>query len=278
VFNILENGELVSEEAVAIVQDKKNRILANLQSETEVIAVQSLMNAMSPRYLLYTSVKDMQEHIALYQRLNSHSFVWDIRKTSDAAARTVTISAPDCPGLFSKIAGVFTMNQLDILDAQVYTWKNNTALDIFTVTPPPDQIFEEERWQRVKKNMQEALAGRLDVADAIRREKERSSLERRGITEQKARVVIDNQSSSFYTIVEVFSYDFPGLLYRITDTIFKANLNIWVAKIATHVDQVVDVFYVRDDEERKIEEPSQIAELKNAIEAVLPSMRSRKMA
>jgi [protein-PII] uridylyltransferase len=278
VVNILENGELVSEEAVAIVQDKKNRILANLQSEAEVMAVQSLMNAMSPRYLLYTSIEDMQEHIALYQRLNSHSFVWDIRKTSDAAARTVTICAPDCPGLFSKIAGVFTMNQLDILDAQVYTWKNNTALDIFTVTPPPDQIFEEERWQRVEKNMQEALAGRLDMADLIRREKERSSLERRGITEQKPHIVVDNQSSSFYTIVEVFSYDFPGLLYRITDTIFKANLNIWVAKIATHVDQVVDVFYVRDDEERKIEEPAQIAELKNAIEAVLPSMRSRKVA
>ncbi len=278
VLNILENGELVSEEAVGIVQDKKTRVLAAMAGDTEKLAVQSLINAMSPRYLLYTPVEDMLDHIALYQRLSHHPFVWDIRKTSEAAARTVSICAPDCPGLFSKIAGVFTMNQLDILDAQVYTWKNNTALDIFTVTPPPDQIFEEERWQRAEKNMREALSGKLDMADLIRREKERSSLERRGISEQEARVVIDNQSSSFYTIIEVFSYDFPGLLFRITDTIFKANLNIWVAKIATHVDQVVDVFYVRDDEELKIDDPVQIAELKKAIEAVLPAMRSRKVA
>ena len=56
------------------------------------------------------------------------------------------------------------------------------------------------------------------------------------------RVIVDNATSSFFTIVEVYTYDFPGLLYAVSDALFRCGLNIWVAKIATKVDQVVDVF------------------------------------
>lgn len=278
VLSILENGELASEEAVAVVEDKKSHVLSAMTTSEEKAAAQALINVMSPRYLLYAPVEDMLDHIVLYRKLGEHPFVWSIHKTSDAETRTVTICAPDCPGLFSRIAGVFTMNQLDILDAQVYTWKSNVALDIFTVKPPPDQIFEDERWQRAETDMKNALLNKLDVGAMIKKQKALSSLEKRGICEQKPRVVINNKASSFFTIIEVFSHNFQGLLFSITDAIFKANLNIWVAKIATHVDQVVDVFYVRDDDDRKIDDPAQIAALKSALEDVLPTTRSRKVA
>ena len=58
--------------------------------------------------------------------------------------------------------------------------------------------------------------------------------------ERPTEIVVDNTTSSFFTIVEVFTFDFPGLLFRVTDALFKCGLDIWVAKIATKVDQVVD--------------------------------------
>ena len=81
---------------------------------------------------------------------------------------------------------------------------------------------------------------------------------------------MDNQSSSFFTIIEVFTYDFPGLLYSITDALFRCRLDVWVAKIATKIDQVVDVFYVRDFDGQKIDSPEQVAAIKAAIMEVLP--------
>jgi [protein-PII] uridylyltransferase len=80
---------------------------------------------------------------------------------------------------------------------------------------------------------------------------------------------VDNKSSSFFTIIEVFTYDFPGLLFKITDTLYRCGLDIRVAKIATKVDQVVDVFYVSDFEGQKIDSVDQINEIKAAIEKVL---------
>ena len=58
--------------------------------------------------------------------------------------RTVTICAKDRPGLLAKIAGTLTLNNINILDVRIFTWRNNIALDIFEVEAPPDRLFEQD--------------------------------------------------------------------------------------------------------------------------------------
>ena len=70
--------------------------------------------------------------------------------------------------------------------------------------------------------------------------------------------------------MEVYTYDFPGLLYAITDALYRCGLNIWVAKIATKVDQVVDVFYVRDNSGEKVDSPDEVQKIEEAIRERLP--------
>ncbi|MFW5874903.1 MAG: [protein-PII] uridylyltransferase, partial [bacterium] len=91
-----------------------------------------------------------------------------------------------------------------------------------------------------------------------------------GVDGRPNRVEIDNETSSFYTIVEVFAYDFPGLLYRITDALTRSGLDIWVAKISTKVDQVVDVFYVRDEQGGKADSPGRVGQIRSRVLSVLP--------
>jgi len=79
------------------------------------------------------------------------------------------------------------------------------------------------------------------------------------------RIAIDNKSSSFFTIIEVFADDFPGLLFTVTDALFRCRLDIWVAKIATEVDQVVDVFYVRDFDGHKVDSLRMETSIKQTI-------------
>ena len=47
-------------------------------------------------------------------------------------------------------------------------------------------------------------------------------------------------------MVEVTGLDRPGLLYELTATLSKLNLNIASAHVATFGERVVDVFYVTD--------------------------------
>jgi [protein-PII] uridylyltransferase len=51
-----------------------------------------------------------------------------------------------------------------------------------------------------------------------------------------------------------------------------------VAKIATYVDQVVDVFYVRDINGQKADDAGFAAHIKAAVEDVLPVWANEKQA
>jgi [protein-PII] uridylyltransferase len=76
------------------------------------------------------------------------------------------------------------------------------------------------------------------------------------------RVEVDNLASDFYTVVEIYSHDRPGLLYRVTRKIFEMGLSIWMARISTKVDQVVDVFYIQDLSGARVEDETMISRIK----------------
>ena len=151
VLNVLEKGELASQEAVEVIEHKKQEIIQSARNRQIKKATEARLEVMSPRYLLYTPEQDIVKHIKLYDSLGDADFIWEIKRSVDANTRTVTICAKDRPGLISNIAGIFTLNNIDILDVQVFTWRNNIALDIFKVKPPPDQLLEGEKWSGLKK-------------------------------------------------------------------------------------------------------------------------------
>ncbi|MBU1161937.1 MAG: [protein-PII] uridylyltransferase, partial [Proteobacteria bacterium] len=113
VSNVLEKGELASRDAVEAVEKKTAEVLGSAIKHYAKNDLEALFNFMSPRYLLYTSSGGIMEHIELYKNMGTADFIWKVTKTPDSNTRTVTICAQDRPGLFSKIAGTFTLNGLD---------------------------------------------------------------------------------------------------------------------------------------------------------------------
>lgn len=268
VLRVLETGELASAAAVSAAERKKDRVLAAGASRDEKKRLALLYRMMSPRYILDTSAEEIINHVALYERLGQREFVWHITGTGEPDTRTVTICAKDRPGLFSKIAGVFMLNGIKVWSAQIYTWRNHVALDVFKVSPPPDQIFENERWKRTGENIEAVLAGTLDLHAAVKEKIPDIAGGAINVFGKPGKVVVDNESSSFFTIIEVFADDIPGLLFAIADRILSLQLDIWVAKIATKIDQIVNVFYVRDFDGQKVDQPEQVSNIKKLIKQV----------
>jgi [protein-PII] uridylyltransferase len=271
-MNVLEKGELATTQAVEVVEQKKKEAMGTARNTRAKKKIEDLLCVMSPRYLLYMPTHEIKKHIELYNNLSADNseFIWKIEHHADANTRSVTICAQDRPGLISKIAGVFTLNNIDILDVQVFTWRNNIALDIFKVNPPPDPILEVEKWDRTAHNLEAALSDELDLTAALDKKVRLYRNGKTGLDKKPHQVTVDNASSSFFTIIEVFTYDFPGLLFSITDALYRCDLSIWVAKIATKADQVVDVFYVRDVNGQKVDLPEQVAKIKAAVMDRLP--------
>lgn len=276
IYHILENGELATRATVEIVEGKKQAVVRDGQALSRE-DLEAVFDQMSPRYLLYTPPEEILRHIRLYRKLGDRPFVLEHQALPDTDYRTVTVCGLDRPGLFSKIAGVFTLNSLDILTAQIHTWGNRTALDIFRVKAPADTLFEGERWNRVAGDLQAAIEGTLSLEEALEEKLLSHRPHSKGNSGVPDSIVVDNRSSDFFTIVEVYTHDYPGLLYRLTNALYRCSLDIRLAMIATRVDQVVDIFYVRDLGGEKAEEGNPVESIRNAIQAVLeggPGFRS----
>jgi [protein-PII] uridylyltransferase len=56
-----------------------------------------------------------------------------------------------------------------------------------------------------------------------------------------------------------------GLLFTIARTLFELGLSVSVAKIGTYLDQVVDVFYVTDQQGRKILDEQRLQEISSRL-------------
>ncbi len=82
-------------------------------------------------------------------------------------------------------------------------------------------------------------------------------------------VRIDNEMSAECTVVEVFTVDRRGLLYRLARALHDAGLVIRFAKIGTFLDQVVDVFYVAERDGQKPQTDGRLAEIRQAIASVI---------
>lgn len=156
----------------------------------------------------------------------------------------------DRPGLLAKLCGVLALHNLSVLAAQIFTWPDGTVVDVLDVQPVVDAGFDEQDWQALENDLNQAVNYRLDVGLQLHGKKQGLGLgPRRKVQQLEQKVVLDNTASRRFTVIEVYGGDAPGALYQLTQTLSDFGFDIHRARIATEVEQLIDIFYVtmRDD-------------------------------
>ena len=172
------------------------------------------------------------------------------------------------PGIFHKLTGAFSGRGLQILSAQINTLADGWVLDRFWVRDP-DYAGEPppERLDQVNRSLVESLLS--PTATPTFRRTWTPGGTRPMPHAAQTRVLIDNTTSAAFTILDIFTLDRRGLLYTITRTIFELGLSVGRAKIGTYLDQVVDVFYVTDQQGRKVENADRLHEIRGRLLEVI---------
>ena len=179
----------------------------------------------------------------------------------------LTVFAPDHPWLLSIIAGACALAGANIVDAQIYTTTDGLALDTIAVSREFERDEDEaRRAARIGDAIEKAVRGELKLPETVaKRTPPKGRLKAFAIEPE---VTVNNQWSNRYTVVEVTGLDRPGLLYELTTTLSKLNLNIASAHVATFGERVVDVFYVTDLTGAQITTPTRQAAIKRPLLAL----------
>ncbi len=251
------------------VEEKKSAVLNKAPLELKEELSKWIEN-LSLRYLLNTSVNDILLHFKLEKLLKEKKLIILPKRLNNEVAE-VTIVCHDRKNLFDIITGVFWAYGLNILSANIYTRPTKVVVDKIVVKNIPDLIDWERLWKKIEKEMLNILEDKISLDDFLTKREARKiiSPKRFSISNKRNRVEINNEASDFYTVIEIQTWDRPGLLLKISKTLHSFGLDIAMAKISTLGSQVADIFYVTDKEGEKILQEEVLDKLKGEILKVI---------
>ncbi len=266
-YDVLERGDFYKDLRSERVRNRKRKVLEALEDLFGERAVRDLLQAAGTRYILSHRSAEIIEHVRLELDRADATLAMQVSDDAECGFSRLVISTLDVPGLFSMIAGVLAANGINILGAQIYTRSNGAALDIMHVNNPQGGLIESQaKWDKVRNELQGVIEGRLRVADLVARRSKSGGLPVQAAKPRYPdRVEFDTDVSREYTVIDIFTYDRVGLLYRITRTLADLGLYIYVAKISTKVDQVADTFYVKDIFGQKIRAEEKLEEIRRQL-------------
>jgi [protein-PII] uridylyltransferase len=157
-----------------------------------------------------------------------------------ADGQQITVGAPDRTGLFSVLAGVMALNQLDVRAAKVNVL-DGRATAVFAVRPrfgraPVAAILADA--------VRAALEGTLPLAERLRQRE--ADYRQDGVRSAPPRISWHDSEASGEqnSIVEVRAGDRAGLLHRLTAALAGEGLDVTSARIETLGADAADYFYV----------------------------------
>ena len=200
-------------------------------------------------------------------RLFPDASVLELMASGEIAIRTqpdrVTVVSPDKPGTFSRVAGVLSLYNMDVLGAEAHSDEQGMAASEFRVSSQHGDID----WEPIENNLRLALSGRLalDSRLADRAANARPRRATSALAPAAPTVRFDDSASSNATFLEVRAPDMVGVLHRITKAIADCGLDIRHARVLTLGNEVVDSFYVRESNGGRISDEAYKNEISRAI-------------
>ena len=235
--------------------------LAALDGRVPVEALERHLRVLPTSYLLSTQPEQIGAHIALIEQAAggtalAHDRIGDLDR--------LTIVTPDRPGILSLVAGTLAVHNVTVLGGSAFTRDDGVAIEVMYVADGLGHGIDERRWARVAEAVPQALGGEFPIDERLA-ETRRAYASATPPAPIPTAVTVDNVGSDLYSIVEVTAADRLGLLYAITRTLHALSLDIHVAKVDTIGREVVDAFYVRRENGRRIDAPDEIARLRQRI-------------
>lgn len=195
------------------------------------------------------------------QLMQEHGTVVDVVPEADGLR--VLVGTQDRVGLLSTVAGVLSVQRLDVRSANVETF-NGRALQSWLAVPtfgdPPAHDL-------VVSQILRAIDGGLDLSAniaALRAPHQR----RRGFVPPAPKVRLLEGASDRADVLEVRAHDEAALLWRVTMALADMDLNVLHARVSTLGSEVIDTLYLVDGDGSRLL-PHRREDAVEAVRAVL---------
>ncbi|MFW6050358.1 MAG: [protein-PII] uridylyltransferase [Myxococcota bacterium] len=234
--------------------------------------LEAFVEEMPDRYLLSNPVDVIRRHARAARDRDEARARMTLAPGPTEDLYELIVVTDDRPGLLAEVAAVVAANRMAIVGAQIYTRRRpNGRVEAFDVLHVRREGRADSRTidpsivRKAERDLCELLAGEITTADLMARVPKTPAWAVRHVPEVKTEVTVDNDVSSRFTVVDVYTRDRVGVLHVIARTLREQGVTIGLSKINTEGLRVADVFYVQDAGGGKLGDPARLQALQEAL-------------
>ncbi len=267
---VLETGSFSPERANLLAEQAKQKVIALVKDKGLSNQQKEYLNQMPVKYFLAHSPEEILRHLDLASKIGSETILIESSLLEKDNVNELLLYTLATPALLAKVTGVMAANDLNILEVKQYISKTGAAFLILRFTDSQGEIFNEERRiDLLKSDLTQVLEGKTPISQLIEKRRKPTWFKKKIAQTVPSMVEVDNDVSAYYTVIDIYTHDRIGLLYEIFTAISNLGLYVDVSKISTKVDQVADVFYVKDIFGQKITSSDKIKKIRSELMQVI---------
>jgi len=184
-----------------------------------------------------------------------------VRPVQPHGVSELLVCVPDHDGLFASITSVLDEMALDVMSARVLTTEDGRSFDLFQLMDQNGEVINEVDAAELVERLQKATSEEWPRAPVRRKMPRRL---RHFTAAPKIHFSADPDEAGM--VLQLRCNDQPGLLSRVAAAIYKQNVQVHNARIATFGERVEDTFLVSDSEHRPLTD--------EAMEALADTIRT----
>lgn len=227
---------------------------------------------MPNNYCLGRSVTEIAERLLELKKVEDGILCW-VNPIPETKLIEIAVakSSSRRTGVFHKVAGTVSGMGLQIHGADIkpigddMVWYWIQFEDLMFKGVPPASRLEEIRERILDKVFSESSWETLRFPTVWKNEDKVAS----EAEQPEIQVKIDNDTVTNATVVDVFSSDKTGLLYKIARKIHQLQLDVTYARTISYGIQVIGVYYVTDDDGNKIRDRDRLLQIQAELQQTL---------
>jgi len=267
---VIESGGFSTEKTRERVSRLKAELMAPMADREDRDDFERYLSLMPPRYFFATRPEQILSHFHLFVEAETEHMTVGQKLLADQNATEIGIYTSDSPRILSEVTGVMLAQTLNILMMDAFQTKGGKVLVLVTVQDADGASgLSDEKFAKTQEALREVLFGCIRVEELIAKRQLPEYLKKAPIQKAPSKIVIDNDVSAYYTVIDVYTYDRLGVLYKIMTTLNRLGCYVDVSKIATKVEQVTDTFYVKDIFGKKIQSRDKLNQIKTELLKVI---------
>lgn len=256
----LENPVIQSERAKDYQHQARDALVKKNISED---VIDKLWSQFGDEYFIRYSPNEIiwhTENILITEK--KHSPLILTRKRPQGDGTEIFIHTEDKSQLFTIITSLIEQMNLSVLDARIFTSKDNYTLDTFLVLEADgSQLDNKIRIDELKEKLTQSIKQTESSTSTISQHIPRAVKHFKFPT----RVIFEENETQNQTMMKVIAYDRPGILSQIGAAMHHCDVSLHKAKIATYGEKAEDIFFITDNEGKILSDQSQIKCLEKTI-------------